>query len=503
MVWGASWLLPASYQSEAVILVEQQKVPDQYVTPNITTTLQARVQGITQQTLSRTRLQETINHFHLYSSQHGLGGLLKSGDPIDQMRSDIKIELVDTPGHPGEFAAFKILYSARSPKVAQQVNGELTSIFVDENVKAQRQLSENTTAFLENQLADARAKMEEQEAKVAAFKAKHVGDLPGQMESNVQILAGLQAQLQNTQQALDNAKQQKIYLQSLLQEYQSAQSSLVNGDSTPMSTEALDKQLMDLRLHLEDLHSHYTDDHPDIIALKGTIAKTIKLKKQIEDEMASDHGADKVTGSADLASMEGLQRGSSTAMMQVQSQYKANQVEIQNYQQHEKELELQISSYQGRLNMTPEIEQELTDISRGYEESKTNYNSLLQKQMQSQLATSLEQHQQGEQFRIIDPPSLPDKPAAPNHFWISLGGLILGSAVGLLLAGFLELTDVRVWQEKDLEELVPARVLVGIPRLSTPKEDNSRLMVRWLEIGAAVAISVLITVGNLYAFYKG
>jgi uncharacterized protein involved in exopolysaccharide biosynthesis len=190
-------------------------------------------------------------------------------------------------------------------------------------------------------------------------------------------------------------------------------------------------------------------------------------------------------------------------MMQVQSQLKANQLEILNDQRHEKDLESTISEYQARLNLTPETEQELTNISRGYEESKSNYNSLLQKQMQSQLATSLEHRQQGEQFRIIDPPSLPDKPSAPNHLLFSLGGLMAGFLLGLGLAFILELTDVRVRQEKDLEGIVPASVLVGIPRLSTPRENHIRAMRWWMELGAATALAMLMMLGNLYALYKG
>jgi len=202
------------------------------------------------------------------------------------------------------------------------------------------------------------------------------------------------------------------------------------------------------------------------------------------------------------AGME-AQHGSPTPIMQVQSQLKANQLEISNIQQHQRDLESQITGYQARLNLTPETEQELTAISRGYEESKTNYNSLLQKQMQSQLATSLEQRQQGEQFRIIDPPSLPKKPSAPNHLWLSLGGLLVGISLGLGLTALLELTDVRVRQEKDLVGIVPVSVLVGIPHLSTPGETRSRLLGWWTELGAAAALVVLIVLGNLYAFIKG
>ena len=117
--------------------------------------------------------------------------------------------------------------------------------------------------------------------------------------------------------------------------------------------------------------------------------------------------------------------------MQVRSQLKANELEIANYQHHAADIESQIAAYRSRLNMTPETEQELADISRGYDESKENYNSLLQKQNQSQLATYLEQRQQGEQFRIIDPPSLPDRPSSPNHFRVSLiECLALGAGIG-------------------------------------------------------------------------
>jgi polysaccharide biosynthesis transport protein len=503
VVWGLSRVLPAVYQSEALILVEQQKVPEQYVVPNVSVSLQDRLQSMTQQILSRTRLQQTINRFHLYSSHHSLSGLMQLEDPVEQMRKDIQIELVAPPGRPGELTAFKIRYSAGSRELAQQVNSELTSLFIEENLKSQQQLSESTTAFLDNQLADARAKLEEQENKVRAFKAKHFGDLPSQLASNVEILSGLQAQLQSTQRALDMANQQRLYLESLLQQYQSVQASLGAGGSTVTSPQALAKELTDLRIHLEDERSIYTDDHPDVIALKDKIAKTEKLKKEIEDEIASNQKTSKVGNPFGPDAAEQVQHGSPTSMMQIQSQLTANQLEIHNDQQHEKDLESQISAYQVRLNMTPETEQELADVSRGYEESKSNYNSLLQKQMQSQLATSLEQRQQGEQFRIIDPPSLPDKPTSPNHFLLSLGGLVLGIALGVALTLFLEVTDVCIRQEKDLEGVVSAGILVSIPRLSTPPEERLRVMAGWMELGAAVAIVVLIVAGNLYAFYKG
>src|SRR3984893_695904 len=325
-IWSGSWMLPSTYQSDALILVEQQKVPEQYVVPNVTLGLQDRLQSMTQQILSRTRLQATIDRFHLYPRRTGVQGLLGSGDPVEQMRKDIQIDLVQPPGHPNELTAFKIRYSTGSPELAQQVNSELTSLFIEENLKSQQQLSESTTAFLANELTAARAKLEEQEAKVRAFKAQHLGDLPSQLESNVQILSGLQAQLQNTQRALDGAKQQKLYLESLLQQYRSMQAGQTTPDSATTPPDTLGKQLQDLHRRLAEARCLYTSNYRDVVAPKDEIAKTEKLKKQIEDEIASNKETDEQD---DSKSSEGTQPGTPTTMMQIQSQLKANQLEIQ------------------------------------------------------------------------------------------------------------------------------------------------------------------------------
>lgn len=514
VMWGTSWLLPATYQSEALILLKQQIVPNQYVVPNVSASPQDRLQTITQQVLSRTRLQAIIDRFHLYPEPHGLSLLLMPGDPIEHMRKDIDIELVPVPGHPDEFTAFKMRYTAQSPKLAQQVNEVLTSPFVTENVEAQEQLSEDTTDFLEGQLADARAKMEEQEAKVAAFKAKHPGELPGQADINgQQILAGIQVQLQNLHQALDSARQHRLYLESLLQQYQSAQSSPGshgggNGTAGSMADSAMapakefDKELTELRLRLQDLQGRYTDDYPDVVELKDKIEKNEKQKKLAEDALTANQSSRNTANPAEPAAVEKAQNESSTSLIRLESQLKANQLEIQNYQQHERDLDSQVSAYLDRLKKAPEAEQELAAISRGFEESKVNYNSLLQKQMQSRLATSLEQRQKGEQFRIVDPPSLPIKHIAPNRFRFSLEGVALGIVLGFGIVALLELTDIRVQREKDIKDLVPAPVLVTIPRVNTQSEEAAQIIARWLDFGAVTITVALLVIGNMYAFYR-
>jgi polysaccharide biosynthesis transport protein len=348
------------------------------------------------------------------------------------------------------------------------------------------------------QLEDARAKLEEQESKVRAFKAKHLGDLPSQVESNVQILSGIQGRLQSTQRALDAAKQERLYLESLLQQYQAVAAS----GSSETSPEALNKELMSLRVSLADARSRYSDNHPDVIALTDKIKKTEALKKQLDDDFAALQKSSGTLPDVSQGKNDSSPNATSTPMMQMQSKLKSNRLEIENLEKQQKNLESQLSSYQARLNLTPSTEQELADVSRGYEESKTNYNSLLQKQNQSQLATSLEQRQQGEQFSILDPPSLPDKPSDPNHLLVSLSGLGLGLTLAIVLVFLREFIDARVQSDRDLE-CVPAKLLVAIPRLSTPGENRIHIVRTWIELGTVVAIAMLILAGNLYAFYKG
>ncbi len=510
-VWGGSWLIPPTYQSETTILLLQQNVPNQYVVPNVSANVQDRLQTISQQVLSRTRMEATIAKFHLYPESHGLAALIPAGDPVDRMRKDIEIEMVPAPGHPDEFTAFKMRYTANSPQLAQDVNAELTSPFVNENVEAQQQLSEDTTHFLENELADARTKMEEQEAKVAEFKAKHVGEMAGLSGGNAQqILAGLQAELQNSRQSLDSARQHKVNLETALQQNQISANRGNSGtsigaagdilDPSAAESKALDKEIMDLRVRLQDLQERYTDDYPDVVALKDKIVNKERQKRYAEEEAAAAApGSRKKAGSA---AKEDTQNGPASPAARIENEITATQLEIQVYQKREYDLESQISNYLAHLNKAPEVEQELTSISRGYEESKANYNSLLQKQMQSQLATSLEQRQKGEQFRILDAPSLPKKRMAPNHFKFSMGGMAFGFFLGIGLVTLLELTDIRVRDEKDLKSLVPAVMMVSIPRLSTPKEEGVHAMARWLDFGGVTIMFILLALGNVYAFYK-
>src|ERR1700691_3277806 len=205
IVWGASWILPPRYRSGTLILVEQPTMPKDYVTPNVNDDLQDRLRSITQQILSRTRLLHIIDQLNLYADSHGR---LTPDDKVERMRKDIgEIELVRD--NEGRVSSFYVSYSSRDPHLAQQVTSELTNLFISENLEVRQQQSEDTTKFLEGQMETARKTLSDQEEKIREFKGQHVGELPAQVGSNLQILAGLQSPLQAGQDSLHTTKKHR------------------------------------------------------------------------------------------------------------------------------------------------------------------------------------------------------------------------------------------------------------------------------------------------------
>lgn len=487
--------LPAVYRSGTLILVEEPTVPQQYVVPNVSGELQNRLDSITQQILSRTRLQHIIQKLNLYSDDRGRR---TTDELVDRMKKNIVIELVRSPGR-DELTAFNVYFSASDPHTAQSVTNELTSLFISENIEVRQQMSESTTQFLESQLTDARANLAQQEERLRDYKNRYLGELPGQLESNIQILSGLQNQLQAEQDALGRAKQQNAYFESLLTQYRGAEVTVRGPGNVPTGLPAIDQELERLRSQLTDLNSRYTERHPDVLKLKDQIAKTENLKKEIAAELK----AKAASGESPTTAAEYAGTNQISPIIEVQGQLKANQLEIANRQEAIKELKAKIAGYQGRLNQTPVREQQLADLSRDYEQSKANYDSLLAKKNQSELATNLERRQEGEHFRILDPPSLPTKPFFPNRIKFAGVGLFLGLVLGTASVVGAERADDRIYSQQQLKDLVSADVIVHIPPLTTAKEQRQRRMTALLGALGAAAVLICVAAGMLGTYLYG
>src|SRR5579872_2783071 len=500
VVWGASWVLPARYRSSMAILVEQPTMPRDYVTPNVNDDLQNRMQSLTQQILSRSRLQHIIDQLNLYPDLHGR---LAADDRVEQMRKDIEIDMVRDGM--GRINAFNVSYQTHDPHTAQQVTSELTNLFINENLEARQQQSEDTTKFLGDQLEDARKTLADQEEKIREFKGQHVGEMPGQLQSNLQILSGLQAQLQSEQDALNAAKQQHVYLQSLADQYRALQGAMKATDGTgSVGLPAIDAELEKLRAQLADLSSRYTDRHPDVRKLKEQIAKTEKMRMQILADIKARNAAKQKDGSAAQASDDQISAsGTPSPMAQIQSQLQSNELEISNREHALTDLKNKIADYQARLNQEPMREQQLADLTRGYDQSKANYDELLKKKNESAMATSMELLQQGERFRIIDPPSLPLKPDFPNRMKFCLIGLGVGLALGVAVAGSFEMMDDRIYDEKEFQKLLPVPVISEIPAIAGAIDEQQERRRRWLRWATAAVVSVTILIGSALSYLRG
>jgi succinoglycan biosynthesis transport protein ExoP len=499
LVWGVSWVLPSRYKSGTLILVEQPTMPKDYVTPNVSDDLQERLQSITQQILSRTRLLHIIDKFNLYT---GLHAQRSADDLVQRMRKDIDIELVRDARN--QITAFNVYYSSNDPRIAQQVTSELTNLFISENLEVRQQQSEDTTKFLETQLEAARKTLSSQEETIRQFKGQHAGEMPGQLASNLQILTGLQAQLQNEQDSLNAAKQQRVYLQSVLEQYRMMQGPAKSGYSSSLTLPAIDHELDSLKAQLADLSSHYTDRHPDVRKLREQIQKTEKMRTQLLaslQEQAVDHSSD--TGDAGNSLSPGADPAQSAMLLQVQSQLRSNEVENANREHAIAALKIRIDEYQGRLNQEPIREQQLADLTRGYEQSKATYDDLLKKKNESAMATSMERLQQGQRFRIVDAPSFPQKPEFPNRLKFCGFGLAIGILLGIGCTAAFEFLDDRLYSEEEIKELLPADVLTEIPLIINAADQQQALRTWWVGWLTAALVLGTILLGSAYSYLRG
>jgi len=485
LVWSASWFLQTRYKSSTLILVQQPTMPESYVPPNVNENLQDRLQSITQQILSRTRLLMIIDSQKLYANP----AIAQSpDDKVDRMRKDINVDLVRDSRN-NEISAFRVSYSAHDPVVAQKVTSELTGLFINENQRVLQEESEDTTKFIEKQLEAARQSLTEQEAKVHQFEAAHEGALPTQQTSNLQILSGLQQQLQNEQDSLNTAKQQRIYFQTLSEQYKNLHSTR-SVDGGPSDLDTINQELSKLRSQLADLSSRYTDRYPDVLKIKDQIAKTERLKAEMLSAPAGGKQGSNETSS-------------NPTVLQLQSQIQANQAEILNREHAIASLQARINEYQNRLNQAPATEQQLAQLTRGYDQSKANYDDLLHKKTQSQMATSMEQMQQGERFTVLDPPSLPVKPDYPNRLKFCGMGVLVGMGLGLLTVLGFEFFDGRMHSEKEIKALLQVPVLAEIPEIQSPLDEQKQKGRTILGWALTAIVGTAIVLGSTFSFLRG
>lgn len=450
---AASFFIAPRYVSQTLVLIEQQKVSEDYVKPVIAADLDARLASMKEQILSRSRIQPIIEKFNLYPGA-------KMDERVDATRKNIDIkpirsEISRANGLPGFF----ILFTAGDPRTAQQVCSEITSLFVGEDLRAREQSAQGTTDFLEAQLAEAKSALDTQDQKLADFQSKYVGKLPGQQAPNMDMLTSLNTQLQASTQQLAQMEQNRAYQQSLLASMQTARDS----SGAPALAAAPDErqtQLAALQAQEADLTSRYTPDYPDVIAVKRQIAD---LQRQMKSKPAGS------TAGAGSKPME------SAGVLQLRAALQASDSGINAKRAEVAQIQGNVRLYQDRISSSPLVEEQYKALTRDQDQAKTFYNDLLSKMNQSKMATSLQRRQQGEQFSLMDAANLPDSPAFPKRPVFGVGGALVGFLLGFLISALLEYRNIAIRTEDDVYAFLQLNTLIAIERVGDrPMEAAAR-----------------------------
>jgi polysaccharide chain length determinant protein (PEP-CTERM system associated) len=432
--FGISYLVQPQYISQTLVLVEQQKVPESYVKAVVTEDLSGRLATMKEQILSRSRLQPIIERFNLFAN-----GKLSMDDRIDLTRKNIGItpiqsEIARTNGLPGFFISFK----ANDARTAQLVCGEIQSLFVSENLSDRAASAAGTTDFLKGQLADAKAKLDEQDERLRQFQQTYMGKLPGAESSNINMMSSLNTQLDAATQSLNRMEQDKQYVESQLaiQIQNQASQNPQHGGLGPQGQEV---ELEQLLAQEADLTSRYTEDYPDVVSVKRKIAE---LRQKMAEAPPPTPAVVPATPAPRVTEAVGIQ--------QIRAQIRAMDQAIAQKKRDQSAIQAQLHTYQERVASSPQIEEEYKAITRDNQTAQAFYDDLLNKIQTATMAANLEKRQQGEQFRVMDEPNLPESPSSPKRPVFVGGGLAAGIGLGLLIIALLEYLDTAVRSERDI-----------------------------------------------------
>jgi polysaccharide chain length determinant protein (PEP-CTERM system associated) len=431
--YAVTFFVQPEYVSQTLVLIQQQKVPESYVKPVVSEDLNARLATMQEQILSRSRLQPIIDRFNLYGGK-GMGMDAR----IDLVRKDITIKPIEsqiarTGGLPGFYISFK----ANDAHTAQQGCTEITSLFVAASLHEREQSSEGTMEFLKQQLTDAKANLDAQDAKLATFQRAYAGKLPGEEAPNMNMLSSLATQLDGANQALARLEQDKTFEESML----AAQTrDLPTSDHAHVQPQAQQQELQSLLAQEADLTTRYTADYPDVVTVRRKI-------RELRAEMAKPQAPAPATTTPDTPAPKGPEP---LNLVQLRAQIHGVDQMIQQKRRDQAQIQGQMRTYQERISASPAVQEEFKQITRDYQTAQTFYDELLGKMNQSKMATDLERRQQGEQFTVMDAANLPDGPSFPKRGVFIGGGLGAGLFLGLLIVAWIEYLDTAVRSERDI-----------------------------------------------------
>jgi len=469
---AVAFFLPKKYQSTTTILIEEQEVPREYVSANITTFADQRLQTINQRIMSTTRILELIGRFNLYAD-------LKDEVPVDEivakMRKDIQFNTISADvidprtGRPGQATiAFSITYEGRDPETVQRVANELASLYLQENLKSREKQSLETSKFMEEEMTIVQASLADVDGKIATFKEKNISSLPELSQVNLQALDQVERDLTRMDDQLRTLRERESYLQEQLA-------------SIPPDLALQEKEsLKELRVRLVELKTGFSDEHPDVISTRAAI-------KELEGRLRKSPG--EIGGT----------KPDNPAYITLASQLAGAQSEISSVKRQIGDLRKKRENRRKRIEASPRVEERYRVLLMERNNLQGKYDELTRKSMDAKVAHGLEEEQLGERFSIIDAARLPVKPSSPNVPAILLIGLILGMGGGVGFAAVQESTDLAVRSPESLERATAFPVLGTIPEIVTEADIVLRAgKRRYVLVGAVFLLAAGILAFSLF-----
>jgi polysaccharide chain length determinant protein (PEP-CTERM system associated) len=439
------------FRASTLILVTHQKVPEGYVRPIVQMTMEEMLQTIQQQVTSRTNLEKIMAEQRVFSEPDRAG--LVGEEKIELFRKRIKIDVV-------RGTAFKISFDYEDPKKSMDVTNQLASNFISENLKIREDHALGTSQFLQDELDVMRKRLEEKEEKIKQYSQRYLGGMPQDLPTNLSTLQRLQTRLDQLNTNLMAAEERRLTLQQQMASEKMMREQMAGSSSGDSFARAEPQDIPTIRRELARLETKYTESHPDVKRLRDMLARL--EAEEAESAAASKKGATESakTGSAGRFSLTGLLE---PQLQQVNSEITLLRSEIEK-------VKAQVEAYEKKVEDTPKREQEMILLTRDYETIKTQYENLSKRKIDADIAVNMERKQKGEQFRLLDPAKLPEKPVSPDFSRTLLLSIALGLCLGAGLAFVAEVLDSSYKNPEEVEGDLKFPVIASLGYRYTEKE---------------------------------
>ncbi|MGH8488080.1 MAG: GumC family protein [Gammaproteobacteria bacterium] len=529
--------LPPVYRSTATILIEQQEIPSELVRSTITSYADQRLEVIRQRVMTTANLTAIMDKFKLYED---LRDRLPLEGVMEEMRDDIQHETVSAEvvdprsGRPTQATiAFTLSYEYESPRVALDVANELVSLYLSENLKTRTESTLQTFTFLKEEAEKLKSHIAILEQRLATFKEKNIGKLPELTQLNLDLMNRTDSEITETEREIRSLEERRIYLQaqlaqmdpnsglvsqtgerilgpadrlkvleteivSLSAKYGSIHPEVVRTEkeiaalrrATGQSGSPghLAKQLKALRTELATATERYSNDHPEVRRLKRSLAILEEYRTETNLHAARERSASLVDPD-------------NPAYIQLQAQLQGAETDLKAQRLAVAALKRKRQAYEDKLTQGPEVEREYRSLSRDYESATARYQEIVSKQMEAQLAQSLETGRRGEKFTLIEPPLFPEQPAEPNRAAIAFLGLLVSLVGGVGSSFAAEGMDTTVHGRAGVLAIAGAPPLAVIPRIEIEEEREQARRRRRLLTGLA-CIATLVAATLVHVFYN-